>query len=303
MSEVPPEPTRERAGNAGSASAGPAPSRSAPTAGPTAGPRLLDRLTFEARRRRLSLRTERAYRAWVRRYILFHVKRHPASSARRRSRPFSPISRSSSGSPPRPRTRRSRRCSSSTANVLGHRPRSRCRPRSRSQRPVRLPIVLSREEARRLLAAMGDGIVGMVARLLYGSGLRLLEAPALARQGPRLRRATRSSCAPARGRKDRRTMLPASARGPAAAAAARTPAHSTSRPARRGTARSSCPTRWRGSSRPRRGSGRGSGSSPRRVDLRSDARDRQRPPPPPPSAARPAGRRARRRAGRASPNA
>ena len=42
------------------------------------GPRLLDRLSFEARRRRLSLRTEKAYRGWVRRFVLFHGKRHPA---------------------------------------------------------------------------------------------------------------------------------------------------------------------------------------------------------------------------------
>ena len=42
------------------------------------GPRLLDRLSLEARRRRLSRRTEQAYRGWARRYILFHGKRHPA---------------------------------------------------------------------------------------------------------------------------------------------------------------------------------------------------------------------------------
>ncbi len=41
------------------------------------GPRLLDRLSFEARRRRLSARTEDAYRAWVRRFVLFHGRRHP----------------------------------------------------------------------------------------------------------------------------------------------------------------------------------------------------------------------------------
>ena len=45
---------------------------------PPAEPRLLDRLTREARRRRLSLRTEQAYRQWTRRFVLFHGRRHPS---------------------------------------------------------------------------------------------------------------------------------------------------------------------------------------------------------------------------------
>ncbi|MBW2448754.1 MAG: phage integrase N-terminal SAM-like domain-containing protein, partial [Deltaproteobacteria bacterium] len=40
-------------------------------------PRFLERVRLEARRRRLSLRTEEAYVGWVRRFILFHGKRHP----------------------------------------------------------------------------------------------------------------------------------------------------------------------------------------------------------------------------------
>ena len=43
-----------------------------------AEPRLLDRLVRESRRRRLSHRTEKAYLQWVRRYVLFFDKRHPA---------------------------------------------------------------------------------------------------------------------------------------------------------------------------------------------------------------------------------
>jgi len=41
-------------------------------------PRLLDRVREEIRKRHYSRRTEKAYVAWIRRFILFHGKRHPA---------------------------------------------------------------------------------------------------------------------------------------------------------------------------------------------------------------------------------
>lgn len=45
----------------------------------------------------------------------------------------------------------------------------------RARRPQRLPVVLSREEVQRLLDGM-EGTLGLIARLLYGTGLRLMEA-------------------------------------------------------------------------------------------------------------------------------
>ena len=44
----------------------------------TARPRVLDRIRAALRVRPYSRRTEEAYVAWIRRYILFHGKRHPA---------------------------------------------------------------------------------------------------------------------------------------------------------------------------------------------------------------------------------
>ena len=46
---------------------------------------------------------------------------------------------------------------------------------ARAKRPRRLPVVLSREEIQRLLASM-DGIFGLMAQLMYGTGMRLMEA-------------------------------------------------------------------------------------------------------------------------------
>ena len=54
--------------------------------GPPAGPpppRLLDRVRAALRARHYSLRTEEAYVAWIRRYILFHNKRHPVEMGAR----------------------------------------------------------------------------------------------------------------------------------------------------------------------------------------------------------------------------
>ena len=48
-------------------------------------PRLLDRVRTALRTRHYSPRTEEAYVAWIRRYIFFHGKRHPAEMARPRS--------------------------------------------------------------------------------------------------------------------------------------------------------------------------------------------------------------------------
>lgn len=179
-----------------------------PGATPTPGPRLLDRLSFEARRRRLSLRTEKAYRGWVRRYILFHFKCHPADLGAEAVSAFLA------------HLAVEERVAAATQNQalaallflyrnvlgidLGVLPAT-----ARSHRPVKLPTVLSRDEARRLLAAMGDDIVGTVARLLYGSGLRLLEALRLRVQDLDFDRHELTVRA-GKGGKDRRTTLPVS---------------------------------------------------------------------------------------------
>jgi integrase len=132
-------------------------------------PKLLDRLRAAIRARHYSRRTEEAYVAWVRQFIVRQGLRHPETM----------------GAIPRART------------------------------PERLPVVLSRGEAFRVIARLA-GPARLVAMLLYGSGLRLLEAlelrvkdvdfdrgEILVRQG--------------KGLKDRVTMLPVAVRADLAA--------------------------------------------------------------------------------------
>ena len=53
-------------------------------------PRLLEQVRAEIRARHYSRRTEDAYVHWIRRFIVFHGRRHPRELGARRSRRFSP---------------------------------------------------------------------------------------------------------------------------------------------------------------------------------------------------------------------
>lgn len=55
---------------------------------PTNKPRLLDEVRTVARMRHLSIRTEQAYANWIRRFILFHKKKHPAEMGEAEIRAF-----------------------------------------------------------------------------------------------------------------------------------------------------------------------------------------------------------------------
>ena len=99
----------------------PSGTRPFPSGGPaTLQPRLLDRVrTALCGSRHYSLRTEKAYVGWIRRFILFHGKRHPETMGEAEIDAFLSTSRPRQGSAPRPRTRRSRRCCSSTKSCSG----------------------------------------------------------------------------------------------------------------------------------------------------------------------------------------
>lgn len=137
-------------------------------------PRLLDAVREEMRRRHYSRRTEDAYVGWIRRFIRFHGIRHPKDMGDVEVNAF--LSHLAIDG----------QVAASTQNqalaallflyqeVLGMPvPWLDCIARAR--KPKRLPIVLTRDEVRRLLNAL-DGTPRLVATLLYATGLRLLEA-------------------------------------------------------------------------------------------------------------------------------
>ncbi|TCJ12764.1 integron integrase [Parasulfuritortus cantonensis] len=80
---------------------------------------------------------------------------------------------------------------------------------TRAKKPVRLPTVLARDEVQALLAQMDDPLLGLIVRLLYGTGMRLLEGLRLRVKDVDFSR-NEIVVREGKGNKDRVTMLPAS---------------------------------------------------------------------------------------------
>lgn len=170
-------------------------------------PRLLDQVRHALRRTHYSLRTEEAYVGWIKRDILFYDKRHLTERGVAEVEAYL-THLAGEG-----------QVAASTQNQALHallfldaevlrQPLDRSIQAARAKRPERLPTVLNREEVRRLLDEL-SGTRRLLAQLLYGSGLRLLECLRLRVQD--LAFADRQiTVRDGKGQKDRRTMLPAS---------------------------------------------------------------------------------------------
>ena len=140
---------------------------------PTTPPRKLLELTRETlQTQHYSIRTERAYLNWVKRFILFHNKRHPKEMGSAEVETFVT------------HLAVHRNVAASTQNqalsALLFLYREVLRQEIgavdavRARKPKRLPTVLTRSETLRVISAM-SGVHQLIAKLLYGSGLRILE--------------------------------------------------------------------------------------------------------------------------------
>ena len=176
--------------------------------GPAAAPkpRLLDRVREAIRARHYSRRTEKTYVAWIRRYIFFHGKRHPADM----------------GAPEITRFLTSLAVEGKVGASTQNQALSALLFLYRAvllqevpwlddlvyaKRPHHLPVVLTREEVRAVLGQI-LGVPRLRAFLLYGAGLRLLECARLRVKDidpGRNQIVVRAR----KGNKDRLTMLPA----------------------------------------------------------------------------------------------
>jgi len=174
-------------------------------------PRLLDRVRLTIRARHYSRSTERAYVGWIRRFILFHDKRHPDEMGEQEIIRF--LSHLATVS----------RVSASTQNqalsavlflyreVL-KREIEWLNGVVRSKRPVKLPVVLTRDEVDALLSCL-RGTSWLMAALLYGAGLRLMECARVRVKDIDFGR-DQITVRSGKGKKDRVTMLPGTAKGP-----------------------------------------------------------------------------------------
>jgi len=167
--------------------------------------RLLDRVREAIRLRHYSYRTEQQYVGWIRRYILFHGRRHPRELGGTEVEAF--LSHLASQRHVAAATQSQalaallflyKRVLNVDLPWLGE--------VVRASRPKRLPTVLTREEVRRVLANL-DGQFLLIASLLYGSGLRVLEALRLRVKDVDLERRL-LIVRDGKGAKDRVTVLP-----------------------------------------------------------------------------------------------
>src|SRR6201993_1770402 len=173
---------------------------------PRAGkPKLLDQVRNVIRRKHYSIRTEQAYIDWIKRFIIYHGKRHPGEMAEEEVAEFLT------------HLARDLNVAASTQNqalsallflykeVLNHEI-GWLEKVERAKKPPKLPVVLSRTEVKRVFAYL-HGTPKLMAGLLYGSGLRLMECVRLRIKDVDFELA-QITVRDAKGGKDRVTMLP-----------------------------------------------------------------------------------------------
>ena len=176
-------------------------------------PKLLEQVRQAIRTRHYSYMTEKAYVHWIKRYIFFHNKHHPAEMGEREIGQF--LSSLATAS----------HVSASTQNQalnallflyreilkkdIGY-----VNGVVRAKRPHRLPVVLTRQEVRSIVGCL-EGSDWIMAMLLYGAGLRLMECLRLRVKDIDLND-NQIVVRAGKGDKDRHTMLPAAVKEPLA---------------------------------------------------------------------------------------
>jgi integron integrase len=186
--------------------------RKSPSAAPKAAkPKLLDQMREALRSRHYSRRTEQTYCHWVKRYIHFHNVRHPAEMAEPEINAFLT------------HLAVKEKVAASTQNqalsallfiyrhVLG-REVGDLGEVIRARKPKRLPVVLTRDEVKAVLANL-SGDKWLMASVMYGAGLRLMECLRLRVQDLDFSR-NEILVRDGKGAKDRITMLPESLKAP-----------------------------------------------------------------------------------------
>lgn len=174
-------------------------------------PKLLDAVRDKLRVRHYSIRTETQYVHWIKRFILYHQKRHPREMGPKEVEAFLT------------HLATQRNVAAATQNqalaallFLYREIFEQQLPWMdeviRAKKPARLPVVLSKNEVTKILGRM-DGTYGLIARLLYGTGMRIMECCRLRVQDIDFDRGeilVRNG----KGAKDRVTMLPNTLVGP-----------------------------------------------------------------------------------------
>jgi integron integrase len=143
------------------------------TAAVASSPKLLDRVRWHLRMKHYSIRTEQAYVDWIRRFILFHHKRHPNEMGEREITEFlthlavdKHVAASTQNQALAALLFLYQQVLDTNLDFIDN--------VQRVTRPAKLPVVFTPAEAHAVLAHL-KGDYRLMAELLYGSGFRLME--------------------------------------------------------------------------------------------------------------------------------
>ena len=168
-------------------------------------PRLLEKVRDKIRLKHYSIRTEQAYTDWVKRYILFHQKRHPAEMGAKKKKKFL------THLAVKGKVAASTQNQAKSALLFLYRDVLEIElpwldDVAKAKDAKRLPVVLTVQETQRLIGEL-DGTSGLIARLLYGTGMRVMEGVRLRVKDVEFTR-RELIVREGKGNKDRVTMLP-----------------------------------------------------------------------------------------------
>jgi len=174
-------------------------------------PKLLDQVRDKLRVKHYSIRTEHAYTDWIKRYIIFHGKRHPKNMGARDIEAF--LTHLAVAG----------KVAASTQNLAKSSILFLYREVleiqlpwldnvTQAKAPKRLPVVLTVSEVQAVLSRM-SGTHALIASLLYGGGMRLMEAVRLRVKDVDFAR-HEILVREGKGNKDRVTMLPEAVAAP-----------------------------------------------------------------------------------------
>src|SRR6266513_210528 len=136
-------------------------------------PKLLDMVRDVIRLKHYSIRTEQTYVDWIRRFILFHGKRHPSEMAEEELTQFL-TSLARDGNVAASTQNQALSALLFLYKEVLKKEIGWLQGVERAKRPARLPVVLTRDEVHQIFAHL-RGTPRLMAALLYGSGLRLME--------------------------------------------------------------------------------------------------------------------------------
>ena len=168
-------------------------------------PRVLERVRDKIRLKHYSIRTEQAYTDWVKRYILFHQKRHPSEMGALEVEQFL-THLAGQG-----KVAASTQNQAKSALLFLYRDVLEIElpwldDVAKAKDAKRIPVVLTVQETQRLIGEL-DGTSGLIARLLYGTGMRVMEGVRLRVKDVEFTR-RELIVREGKGNKDRVTMLP-----------------------------------------------------------------------------------------------